>query len=138
HRADKLDALGSVRFTGAVHMANQGMRGRFDSVCASDGRFRMSIDYGLFGDLHSGFDGSATWSASAYSPFEEATGDEAAAVRLQHPLAVLQPWHQYEEAAVHPSMELDGRNVHRVELKQGKVTRRLAIDAESGLLVQES
>lgn len=137
HGLDRLASLSNVRMTGTFRMVNQGLRGKFEALCADMKQFRVSMDLGVFGHIQMGIMGETCWSESAFQPYEELLGEQQDSVRLQHPLALFLPWSEFETVRVLPDAELNGVRTHTVELARGRTKRVISLDAESGQIVKE-
>ncbi len=137
--ADKVADLGHVRMTGKVAFVHQGARGKTTQLISGVDRFRLDIDLGKLGYIRAAYDGQRGWSDTAFHPFEELSGPRLKQLRYEHPLWLLQNWHEvFDSAAIVQSGEVDGEKVFVLKLSaKGIPTHTLHVSAESGLVLKE-
>ena len=90
-RQAAIDKLGGMRIAGRVGAVNAGVKGTLE-VLAGPGRYRIDIDYGVFGSVQVAVRDDHGGSRASNSPSEEFSGERLALAHMEHPLALLGDW----------------------------------------------
>lgn len=139
HGAEHVGAIKTLRMSGSLRFAHQGVHGRIEITAAGLDRYSQTLDLGRFGSIRTALDGEQAWSDSSFGEFEELKDEYLLQTRLQHPLVIGTDWEKFfDNIEVERLDVIDGKKVYVLALTLGKdVTCQSFIDAETGLVVKD-
>lgn len=134
-RALLLAKHGTIRTTGHMRAAQSGVEGSYVFEARLDPlAYRMEIDFGPFGKMAFGSDGTNAWAVNPARGYDTLNGTRLRQVLRAHPSLIFGDWREtFDSVTVESREELDGRAVLNVKAQyQDLSPRRMFVDAENG------
>ncbi|MFH1998845.1 MAG: S41 family peptidase, partial [Planctomycetota bacterium] len=137
-RKAAIKALGAYQISGTVRMEQAGLEGRFTWSINGPQRFRMDLDFNLFGVSRVSLFSDMAWSEAPHGLITELKGRFHAYAKRAHPEVIFGDWRCFfDEFMVLRQDEHVGRKVVVVKAKGGDAPDFIFyVDAENGDLLK--
>ncbi len=133
-RNKSLEALGPLRLSGSVRLAQSGVTGRFTWTVDGPDRYLIELDFGDFVQSSDAYSDGVATQRSSLSPFETLAGKSLTQARQSNPLIFFGDWSQFGDSfTVDGRDTVDDHDALRIKLaKEGLPDVNLFIDPRTG------
>ena len=118
---------------------HQGLEGKAETIFTADGKHASRQNFGKVAAMSEIYDGEKGFTETSMSPLKEATGEELALMRLQHPVWTSMDWSKsYTDVTISGEMRIDGTRAFIVSLSgKDMAERKIFVNEDTSLVVRE-
>ena len=137
--SENLSSIKTLRLTGTVNLANQGIKGRVITLAQGFSHYRNEVDLGKPGRIIALVAGDRGWSATSFDATEELRGKHLESAKHTHPLVLATDWRTTaQEVKLEGVKQHDGRPHYVVRVKfDDELNCTMYVDADTGLVSHE-
>jgi CubicO group peptidase (beta-lactamase class C family) len=137
-RGALLATHGTLRTQGSMHILQCGLEGKYTfEARQSPTAYRFDADFGEFGSIHFGADGSTAWSHTDARGHSDLAGEQRRQMLQSHPSTMYGDWKQtFDSIEVKSTSEREGHEVIVADLSsEGLPGRTVSVDRATGRLL---